>query len=141
MVALLVEDVEMEVPTERLEAEICTLAGQIAAATCRFVLLAAELDRRNAWGAWGCQSMAHWLSWKCGLSMVTARQHVRVGLALEEFPLIREAFAAGQLSYSKVRAMVRVAKWQPEAEFVKYALLTTAAQLDRLAQAVASRRG
>jgi hypothetical protein len=36
-------------PTERLEAEVCTLAAQIAAATCRFVLLIAELDRREAW--------------------------------------------------------------------------------------------
>src|SRR5262249_55090217 len=83
MVAVLGVDEE----NERLEAQICTLAGQIARATCEFVLLAAELDRRAAWGAWGCQSMAHWLSWKCGLSLVTARQYVRVGLALDDFPI------------------------------------------------------
>ena len=57
--------VQLEETTERLEAEACTLAAQIAAATCRFLLVVAELDRREAWREWGCQSMAHWLSWKC----------------------------------------------------------------------------
>src|SRR4051794_740336 len=52
--------------TERLEAEITTLAGHIAAATCRWLLLVAEFDRREAWGGWGCRSCAHWLSWQCG---------------------------------------------------------------------------
>jgi len=71
--------VEVEEPTERIEAEVCTLAGQIAAATCRFILLIAELDRRESWKEWGCASMAHWLSWKCALGIGTAREHVRVG--------------------------------------------------------------
>ena len=36
-------------PTERLEAEITTLAGHLAAAECRWLLLVAEFDRREAW--------------------------------------------------------------------------------------------
>src|SRR5687768_16687299 len=35
--------------TEVLEHECTTLAAQIAAATCRFLLVIAELDRREAW--------------------------------------------------------------------------------------------
>src|SRR5947208_16909795 len=68
MVALPVDAVVdgAAVPTERLEAEACTLAAQLAAATCRFLLIVAELDRREAWRQWGCASMAQWLSWKCG---------------------------------------------------------------------------
>lgn len=34
--------------TERLEAEITTLAAHIAAATCRWLLMVGELDRRQA---------------------------------------------------------------------------------------------
>jgi hypothetical protein len=117
--------------TERLEAEVCTLAGQIAAATCRFVLLIAELDRREAWKEWGCASMAHWLSWKCALSMTAAREHVRVGRALEELRLTTTAFAEGRLSYSKVRALVRVAKPEREAELIEFAETATASQLER----------
>ncbi len=117
--------------TERLEAEVCTLAGQIAAATCRFVLLIAELDRREAWKEWGCRSMAHWLSWKCALSLTAAREHVRVGRALESLPLITAAFGDGRLSYSKVRALVRVAKPEREAELIQFAETATASQLER----------
>ena len=54
------------VSTERLEADVCTMAGQLAAAMCSFLLRVGELDRREAWKSWECRSMAHWLSWKCG---------------------------------------------------------------------------
>ena len=94
--------------TERLEAEVCTLAGHIAAATCRLLLLVAELDRRDAWASWGCRSMSQWLSWKCGLGRATAREYVRVARALESLPSITAAFSEGRLSYSKVRALSRV---------------------------------
>jgi Domain of unknown function (DUF222) len=120
-----------EVPTERLEAEVCTLAGQIAAATCRFVLLVAELDRRETWREWGLRSTAQWLSWKCALGITAAREHVRVGRAMHELPKISAAFAEGRLSYSKVRALTRVADPAREDELVELALTATAAQLEQ----------
>jgi hypothetical protein len=89
---------------DQLESELCGLAGQVAAMTCRFLLAVAEYDRRRGWKVWECHDMAMWLSWKCGISPVTARQHVRVARALERFPLLRERFARGGLSYSQVRA-------------------------------------
>ena len=52
---------------------------------------------------------AHWLNWKCGVSTTAAREQVRVARALRELPQIRDAFARGIISYSKVRAMTRVA--------------------------------
>src|SRR6266508_1946131 len=97
------------VPTERLEAKVCELAARAAAALCGWLLMVAELDRRRAWADWQMTSCAHWLSWRCGLGLVTARDHVRVALALTTLPLIRDAFAAGRLSYSKVRAITRIA--------------------------------
>ncbi|MGZ6968860.1 MAG: DUF222 domain-containing protein, partial [Acidimicrobiia bacterium] len=108
-------------PMEWLEAEICTLAGHIAAATCRFLLLIGEFDDRGGWRTWECLSAAHWLSWKCGMSTRTAREHVRVAHALQELPVMTEAFAAGQLSYSKVRAMTRVATPKTERDLVEVA--------------------
>lgn len=122
----------IETPTERLEAEVCTLAAQLAAATCRFGLLVAELDRREAWKEWGCRSMAYWLSYRCGVSISTAREQVRVGLALDELPVITETFASGALSYSKVRALVRVATPETEADLVELGQVSTAAQLERV---------
>jgi Domain of unknown function (DUF222)/HNH endonuclease len=124
--------------TERLEAEACTMAAQLAAATARFIALIAELDRRETWRSWGCRSTAHWLSWRCALGLHAAREHVRVARALESLPRTSAAFAAGELSYSKVRAITRVATPGAEAELVDVAKLATAAQLDRTVGSYAS---
>src|SRR5436190_13870577 len=94
-------------PLDELETEIRELAGHIAAATCRWLLLVAEFDRRSGWAVDGGLSMAHWLSWKCGVALHTAREQVRVGRALETLPLVRDAFLTGRLSYSKTRAITR----------------------------------
>ena len=110
---------------------MCTLAGQLSAATCRWLLLIGELDRRKAHEQWGCASMAQWLSWKCGLGMVAGRQHVRVARALTQLPVICDRFASGVLSYSKVRALIRIATPATEVKLVEFAEVATAAQLER----------
>jgi len=124
-----------EVPLARLEHEIAELAAHIHAATCRWLCMVAEFDRREGWAKWGCRSCAEWVSWRCGLAPVAAREHVRVARRLEELPLIREAFARGGLSYSKVRALTRVGAVEREAELLELAQATTAAQLERLVRA------
>ena len=53
------------VPLERLEARICELAGHLAAATCRFLVLLGDFDARRGWESWEMGSCAAWLSWKC----------------------------------------------------------------------------
>jgi hypothetical protein len=120
-----------QLSTERLEADVCTLAAQLAAATCKWLMLIGELDHREAYKDWGCASMAQWLSWKCGLGIVAGRQHVRVARALQDLPLIRDRFAAGVLTYSKVRALTRIATPATEASLLEFAEVTTAAQLER----------
>jgi hypothetical protein len=121
-----------DLPTERLEAEIVGLAARMAGAMCRWLLLVAEFDRREAYEAWECTSTAQWLSWRCAISAPTAREHVRVARALVDLPLVRAAFASGELSYSKVRAVVRAATPATEGDLVELAREATAAQLERL---------
>ena len=118
-------------PPERLEAEITQLAGHLAAAECRWMLLIAEFDRRAGYESWGCRTCSHWLSWHCGLDMRAAREHVRVARALETLPLITQEFAAGKLSYSKVRALTRVATPENEADLAMIAEHATAVQVER----------
>ena len=65
------------VPLERLEAEICELAGHLAAATCRFLVLLGDFDARQGWASWEMTSCAAWLSWKCQMSSHTARAELR----------------------------------------------------------------
>jgi hypothetical protein len=96
-------------PLPDLESELLGLAGHIAAAECRFLLLLAEFDHRNGWAGDGIRSCAHWLSWRAGMSLRTATEHLRVAHALRHLPRISAAFAAGRVSYSKVRAITRIA--------------------------------
>jgi Domain of unknown function (DUF222)/HNH endonuclease len=119
---------------EALEREICELAAHIAVATCRWLELIAEFDKRAGWAEWGVKSCAHWLSWKCSVGLVAARQHVRVAHRLRELPMVREAFAKGELSYCKVRALARVATPKTEADLVEIARHATGAQLEKLAR-------
>jgi 5-methylcytosine-specific restriction endonuclease McrA len=122
-------------PVEHLEARICELAGHLTAATCQFLLLIAGFDARQGWASWEMPSCAAWLSWKCQLASGTAREHVRVARALGGFPLIRAEFAAGRLSYAKVRALTRIAAPDTEADLVEMATPMTASQLERFARA------
>ncbi len=117
---------------EQLEREICELAAHLAAATCRWLLLLGEFDERLGWAEWGVVSCAHWLSWRCGIGLGAARQHVRVAKALRQLPLLREAFASGELSYSKARAITRVATPAIEGQLVELARHATGAQLEKL---------
>jgi Domain of unknown function (DUF222)/HNH endonuclease len=123
------------VPLERLEAQICELAGHLAAATCRFLVLLADFDARRGWASWEMTSCAAWLSWKCQMSSGTAREHVRVARALRDLPVIRGEFAAGRLSYAKVRALTRIAAPQNEAGLAELAGPMTGNQLERFARA------
>jgi Domain of unknown function (DUF222) len=94
--------------TRDLESELLGLAGHIAAAECRFLHVLAEFDQRGGWAGDGIRSCAHWLSWRAGMSRRTAAERLRVARALRNLPRIGEAFGAGRISYSKVRALTRV---------------------------------
>lgn len=130
----LTTDVEAldDLPLERLETEISSFAGRLASATAMWLCWIAAYDRREGWAGWQAKSCAHWLNWRCGVSMRTAREHVRVARALDEFALVRRTFLAGELSYSKVRAITRVAVPENEADLVEIARDGTASQVERV---------
>ncbi len=118
-----------------LASEITAGAVRLAAATAVWLQLVAEFNRREGWGAHGITSCAHWLAWQCGMSPVTAREHVRIARALVDLPLLAAAFAEGRLSYSKIRALTRVAEPETERMLLELAVETTASQLDRVVKA------
>ena len=117
---------------ERLEHEITTLAAHIHAATYRLLCLIREFDEGGSWAAGGFMTCAHWLSWKCGIDIVIAREKVRVARKLPEFPRIAAAFERGALSYSKVRAMTRVGTSANEAYLLELGLHGSASHVTSL---------
>jgi hypothetical protein len=123
------------VPLERLEARICELAGHLAAASARFLALVGEFDARRGWACWDLPSCAAWLAWKCQVAPGTAREQVRVARALHELPALAGEFAAGRMSYAKVRALTRIATPATEAVLAEVAGPMTAAQCERFTAA------
>ena len=111
---------------------IAETAALIDAATHRFLTQLREFDAADGWARAEAVSCAHWLSWRVGMDPGAAREKVRVARRLAELPRIDAALAAGEVSYSKVRAMSRVATPDNESELLNMARNTTAAQLERI---------
>jgi hypothetical protein len=118
-----------------LEHELLELTGHLNAGTYRWLNLLADFDAVGGWHGAGVQSLAHWLNWKCGLDLGAARERVRVASALPGLPRIAAAMARGALSYSKVRALTRVAEPATEAYLIELALHGTAAHVERVVRA------
>ncbi len=120
--------------SEALVDQITELAAHIHAATYRLLVLIRELDNRRIWADHGCTSCAHWLSYQVGIGLNAGREKVRVAHALKRLPKISEAFHSGQLSYSKVRAMTRVATPENEDDLLNVAYYGTAAHVEKLSR-------
>lgn len=112
--------------SEALGDEITELFGFITAATYELLVLIREFDQQKLWELDGVCSCAHWLNWKCGIGMNAAREKVRVANELAALPGISEAFSMGTISYSKARAMTRVATPENEDFLMKIARHGTA---------------
>jgi hypothetical protein len=115
-----------------LASAITELAGHLNAANRRWLALIAEFDRRKGWSDSMTQSCAHWLNWQCGLALGAAREKLRVAHALERLPLISAAMAQGELSYSKVRELTRVATPATERYLLMIGLHGTASHVEQL---------
>lgn len=126
---------------DRLGDEIAELAAHLDAATHRLLTLIRRFDDGGGWADQGALSCAHWLSWRVGLDLGAAREHVRVARALAALPLIDGALCRGQVSYSKVRALTRVATPATEPALLEMARSATASQLERICRGYRSALG
>ncbi len=122
-------------PLEQLEAVIHQGAANLTAFEHDWLLAVAEFDRREGWKLWECPSCAAWLSWQVGLDIRAAHEKVRVAWALERFPVIAAAMATGQVSYSKVRAITRIATPECEQALVDMAMAGTTNHVERIVSA------
>jgi len=106
---------------EQLGAEIAELCSYIYAAEYRLLTLIREFDKKGYWAQQGLCSCAHWLNFKCGIGMGAAREKLR-----------SEGFANGTLSYSKVRAITRIADESNEDYLLMIAEHGTAHHVEKL---------
>lgn len=115
-----------------LEGEIRGLNATLDAGQYRLVSLLAEFEARALWAGEGHRSCAHWLSVHLGIAPGAAREQLRVGRALRSLPKVAEAFASGALSYSKARAITRIADTDNEDFLLSIAQYGSASHLERL---------
>jgi Domain of unknown function (DUF222)/HNH endonuclease len=125
---------ERELELERLGDEIAELCAHLDAAAARLLDLIRDFDARGGWGN-GFSSCAAWLTWRVGLAPGAAREHVRVARALGALPRLAHALARGELSYSKVRALTRVATAETEERLLAVGRAGTAEHVERIVRA------
>jgi Domain of unknown function (DUF222) len=116
---------------DRLGDEIAELSAHLDAATARLLDLIREFDARGGWNT-GFRSCPAWLAWRVGLEPGAAREWVRVVHALATLPRLAQALARGEISYSKVRAVTRVAAPDTEERLLAVAKAGTAADVERI---------
>lgn len=104
------EQPDCELSLDELGSRIVGLAGRLAAATCRWLLLVADFDARDGCARWGLANTAAWLMHTCALSRRTAFEHVRVARALAAHRQLAQDMETGRLSYSQVRAITRAVR-------------------------------
>jgi hypothetical protein len=125
---------QRQAETAVLGDSIAELAARIQAATYELLVMIHEFDERGGWGQ-GFRSCAHWLNWRTGIALGPAREKVRVARALAQLPRLSAEMRRGALSYSKVRALTRVATADTEGRLLGFSRCATAAHVERLVRA------
>jgi Domain of unknown function (DUF222)/HNH endonuclease len=117
---------------KQLADEIGRLSSYLYAAEHRLLTLLREFDAGRGWEGLGFPSCACWLNFACGMDRVTARERLRVAHALARLPKVDARFASGALSYSKVRAITRIATEENEEQLLAIAKHGTAHHVEQL---------
>ena len=115
---------------EELDAAIGQMSHTINAANYELMVLIREFDERGGWLKWGFTDGLNWLKWRCDLSTNAARDKLRIAHALKELPLLSASFSEGKLSYTKVRALTRVATAANESDLIDMAMRMSARHVE-----------
>ncbi len=124
--------VKVAIDVDALGDQIAEMSAHIDAAMHRLLTAIREFDIASGWHVQGALSCAHWLAWRVGWDLRTARERVRVARKLAELPMVDEALRRGAMSYSQARAITRVATAEQEAVWIEHAKHMPASQLDTL---------
>jgi len=128
---------------EATSEELASALAQVHAVENATVATKLELisicDERKTWVEDGCASMENWVAQRLGVAWRSAAELVRVARALEDRPALCDSFAAGGLSWDKLRALVVVTTPDDESEWAERAPAMTVAELERAARATRER--
>lgn len=123
---------ESELLIQRRRAEVVVETGRSWGRIHHdLVVGAAEVAEGSVWIADGARSAAHWIADRLDIEACTVRDWIRVGRALRGLHASADAWASGQISYAKVRALVSIATAENEPELLAIAREVPAADLTK----------
>ena len=112
-----------------LREAVVAAGARWSAAQYELVRLVAALDASGDWARAGSVTCAHWVAVALDVEVCTTREWLRIGRALVDLDVIDRGFDEGRLSYSKVRALTRVATVENQAELCEIAQRVPAGRL------------
>jgi hypothetical protein len=120
-----------------IDRELRALAQRQRALDAEEAILLCAVVRREIWRQLGKASLLEYLEDVLGYGPKAAKERVRVAMALDELPLLHDALARGEQSYSAIKELTRVAVAKTQAEWITAARGKNVRQIEEL---VASRR-
>ena len=120
--------------TEDLIGSSIEVAARLAATQAALLDMIAVIDEREAWRADGCLSLEDWVSFTYQVSRRTAHEWVDAARCLGSLPHLSAAFASGELSWDKTRAVTALATAESDEALTSEALQTDVKHLDRAAR-------
>jgi hypothetical protein len=107
-------DQELIQAVDALHQQACSAQRELFAVIVR-------VDRHKAWRDSGARDMAHWLRMRLGISEWKARRWMAAAHALEDLPLVSQAFSSGELGVDKVVELTRFATSETEGDLLRWA--------------------
>ena len=96
-------EVKVAIDVDSLGDQIAKMSAHIDAAMHRLLTAIREFDSAAGWHVQGALSCAHWLAWRVGWDLRTARERVRVARKLAELPRVDEQLRRRTLDNGMVK--------------------------------------
>src|SRR5438105_12513824 len=116
-------EIQDEVRSDRdwreVDRELRGIAKRRAALDAEEARWLREAQRLRIWREVGCGSLAEYMERRLGYAPHTAMERLRVALAIEELPAIARALESGELPFSAVRELTRVATADTETAWLE----------------------
>ena len=121
-------------PLESVADDLVSSCRTLSRHGYRLLVLLREFDMRRGYrearGKGRCAAdSAEWLDARCGIGRDAVRTKLRVAYALLNLPKIEAAFEDGELTFTKVRALIEVASFDNEGALLDFARATTETQV------------
>ena len=120
-----------------IDRELRAFAQRQRALDAEEAILLCSVVRYEIWRQLGKASLLEYLEDVLGYGPKAAKERVRVAMALDELPLLRDALASGEQSYSAIKELTRVAVAKTQADWIAAARGKNVREIEEL---VAGRR-